>query len=285
MAGKQLDESRGINQGLEGDRPKLETSRVSSFSEERQKRIICAVRTFQEGEKRMVTLGEEKEVPCSQCAAPLKRRVIMFGGKEVFGDAMRICKACEDSGITRASLERTRELDSEERQRWLDLCPPLYRDSVPDKLLVSPDILTEVLSWEPSERGIGLTGATGSGKTRLIFLLLHRLFMERHRAFAITAKRFEHCCHRMFDKDDEARSVISRCKSTPILFIDDIGKEKYTERVESEFYDLIETRTAYLKPILWTANFSGDQLRKAMSEDRGAPIVRRLREFCTIYTL
>jgi DNA replication protein DnaC len=79
--------------------------------------------------------------------------------------------------------------------------------------------------------------------------------------------------------------MIRRAHRAEILFIDDIGKEKYTERVESEFYDLIETRTAHLRPILWTANTSGAGLEAMMSPDRGAPILRRLREFTEIITL
>ena len=89
----------------------------------------------------------------------------------------------------------------------------------------------------------------------------------------------------MFEKDNDARDMIGRAHRAEILFIDDIGKEKYTERVESEFYDLIETRTAHMRPIIWTANANGVGLAAMMSPDRGEPILRRLREFTEIITL
>ena len=89
----------------------------------------------------------------------------------------------------------------------------------------------------------------------------------------------------MFEKDDDARDRISAAKRTEILFLDDIGKEKYTERVESEFYDLIETRTSNLRPTLWTTNASASQLSAMMSADRGEPVLRRLKEFTEIVTV
>jgi DNA replication protein DnaC len=105
------------------------------------------------------------------------------------------------------------------------------------------------------------------------------------RVRAITAKQFERWCHRSFEKDGDARKQIAECHSAKVLFIDDIGKEKYTERVESEFYDLVEHRTSHLSPILWTANATGQELEQMMGEDRGVPVVRRLREFTEIISV
>ena len=79
-----------------------------------------------------------------------------------------------------------------------------------------------------------------------------------------------------------AKQTLYRARRRKILFLDDLGKAKFTERVEMEFYDLIEFRAANKLPILFTANMSGKQLTEALGEDRGEPIMRRLREFCDI---
>ena len=168
---------------------------------------------------------------------------------------------------------------------WSKICPPLYRKTDIARLKIRREIVEEIMAWEPNPRGIGLSGESGTGKTRLMFLLLRRLNSERRRILATSGKRFEFWCHRMFDKEDDAQKQIDAARGVAILFIDDVGKEKYTERVESEFYDLVEHRIANLMPILWTTNATGEQLERMLGPDRGAPIIRRLREFTEIISV
>lgn len=225
----------------------------------------------------------EVEVTCRECGEVFKTKALNQDGQPRL--APKLCDKC------RATFDaESLRLENEERQRvrseaWNALCPPLYRDTDPAKLRISQDVVGRITAWAPQPQGIGLSGDSGAGKTRLMFLLLQRLHFSGVRCQAFTAKRFESWCHRMFEKDDSARTNILNAKTVPVLFIDDIGKEKYTERVESEFYDLIEHRTSHLLPILWTANATGQQLVKMMGEDRGTPIVRRLREFSTIISV
>lgn len=66
----------------------------------------------------------------------------------------------------------------------------------------------------------------------------------------------------------------------PILFFDDFGKLKMTERAEVELFGLIERRCANELPIIVTTNDTGDTLASRMSDNRGPAMIRRLREFC-----
>ena len=66
------------------------------------------------------------------------------------------------------------------------------------------------------------------------------------------------------------------------MLIDDLGKQKMTERAEVELYDVLEHRTNNLKPTIITTNATYLQLTKMLSEDRGQPIIRRIRDFSTI---
>jgi DNA replication protein DnaC len=67
-----------------------------------------------------------------------------------------------------------------------------------------------------------------------------------------------------------------------VLFFDDLGKVPLTERVEAEFFALIERRMARQLPITVTSNMTGDDLAAKASTDRGRPLIRRLREFCRV---
>jgi DNA replication protein DnaC len=91
----------------------------------------------------------------------------------------------------------------------------------------------------------------------------------------------------IFDGDDavrnRAREVLKNAIRARVLFIDDLGKERFTDRSELELYNLIESRTSSLRPTLWTTNLRGADLRELMSENRGPTIIRRLAEFSMMY--
>lgn len=221
---------------------------------------------------------------CDLCGVKFNFQGILNEGKKVL--IPKHCPKCH-VGVLQEAEADSRKISTGRRQaEWEAICPPLYRGSERDKLKIPGDVIDRVLAWMPQAKGIGLAGESGTGKTRLLFMLLRKLHFEQQvGVMAFTAKRFEGWCHRMFDKDDEARQKIKAAKHRPVILIDDLGKEKYTERVESEFYDLIEHRTSHLLPIFWTANATGQQLAERMAEDRGVPIVRRLREFSTVISL
>lgn len=239
-----------------------------------------------------MVVGTESEPPkaqafaysrCQRCKSEFEYQPIMLLGREWFQP--KHCPDCLPVAAAEREAEAMREQVAKENAEWEQLCPPLYRDTDPARLAIVQATIEKVMGWQANSQGIGLAGSSGAGKTRLMFLLLRRLHFSGVRCKAITAKRFEKWCHRMFDKDDDARNQIASTHNIPVLFIDDIGKEKYTERVESEFYDLIEHRTSHLLPILWTANATGEQLAQMMGADRGIPIVRRLREFSTVISV
>lgn len=226
---------------------------------------------------------QEIAATCERCKTGFAYQGVVINGRVPFSS--KFCPACSEANRIDREAEEQRDALQAMQTEWETICPPLYRDTDRNELPISVATTLEVLDWQIGNKGIGLAGASGAGKTRLVFMLLKRLHFDGIRCRAMTAKRFENWCHRMFDKDDDARTQIVNAKSCKVLFIDDIGKEKYTERVESEFYDLIEHRTSHLLPILWTANASGDQLARMMGEDRGTPIVRRLREFSTVISV
>jgi DNA replication protein DnaC len=65
-----------------------------------------------------------------------------------------------------------------------------------------------------------------------------------------------------------------------LIYFDDLGKLKLTERAEAELFGLIERRCANGCPIIATTNDTGETLSSRMTDNRGEAMVRRLREFC-----
>lgn len=195
----------------------------------------------------------------------------------------RLCEVCiseqEQEKAQEAERDRNRALWS----RWRAICPPLYQDTDPARL--SQTILARLLAWQYGPKGILITGPSGEGKTRCLFELLRRLLREGRSIEAFDAVQFGHECARRFQDQDAADTWLRYLVSVDIVFFDDFGKERLTDRSEAEMFGLLERRTARHKPTFFTTNYTGQMILSRMSEDRGAPFLRRLLEFCECITI
>ena len=225
-----------------------------------------------------------KTFTCEYCGSVNNYEPCILAGVERFRP--HLCPPCIEKATEESRKAEERQRQARLTEGWERICPASYQATSPDFPLMNRDLLAGLMRYNPaSGRGIGLWGTTGLRKTRMMFLLLKKLHFGGTRVFAASAKRLAGCFSVMFGKDNEsgkARDVIRKCYSAEVLFLDDLGKQAFTEHGQAEFFHLIEERTSRLKPILWTANATGDELAGMMSPDRGEPIVRRLVEFCEV---
>jgi DNA replication protein DnaC len=67
--------------------------------------------------------------------------------------------------------------------------------------------------------------------------------------------------------------------SVPVLFLDDLGKEKMTDRMASVLFALIDQRTQKKLPTIITTNLTGDTLLERFHDKEiGAAFVARLKD-------
>jgi DNA replication protein DnaC len=78
---------------------------------------------------------------------------------------------------------------------------------------------------------------------------------------------------------EKARNNLQSCRRAYALLIDDLGKERATERFEAELFSLIEFRTSTLRPTLYTSNLKLVDLLQKFSPENGGGIIRRITEF------
>ena len=224
-----------------------------------------------------------KHQVCQTCGVEFEYEPIILYGRERF--PVRHCLPCRLAETARLRREREAERRRHLEAAWEAICPPAYRDTDPAHPELNRRLLDGLLRYRPCGRGIGLYGPTGRGKTRMMYLLLKKLHFDGYRVHACSAPLLSQSIARQWGEDreaDHARYILRQCYAAEILFLDDVGKQRFTSAAESEFYTLIETRTSQLRPILWTANATGSALAAMMSPDRGEPIVRRLEEFCEV---
>lgn len=63
-----------------------------------------------------------------------------------------------------------------------------------------------------------------------------------------------------------------------MLFIDDVGKARLTDRVEAEFFHVIDERCIHLRPTILTTNLNAEGFSASWSPDRAEPLVARFQE-------
>ena len=197
---------------------------------------------------------------------------------------------CEDCDLRRIEMLKQEQALLEQQRRqdaFHVLCPPLYRESDPQRIPAA--FLRECEAWEVSPMGLGFVGIAGTGKTRAAWMLLKRLHFSGVRVFGITATAFAKACADQWHDDPQAKGMaedtLTRCRRTKVLLLDDLGKNKMTERAELELFDLLEHRTSHELPAIWTANAGRETLKQMLSSDRGEPILRRLAEFTKVVTV
>lgn len=165
-------------------------------------------------------------------------------------------------------------------------CPSLYQKTDTSKL--PQEQLKKAMDWKYGSRGLILLGDTGKGKSRVAWSLLKRLLVDdkplpdsrtSQNFVWFDATSFGHEIIRSY-RDETADLWLDKVCTCPLVFFDDLGKLKLTERAEVELFGVIERRCASELPIIVTTNDTGDSLAARMSDNRGPAMIRRLREFC-----
>lgn len=170
-------------------------------------------------------------------------------------------------------------------KRFLKICPPLYAETDPSRLPSSQ--YGRVMGWNYGPRGLLLAGESGKGKTRCAWDLVKRLMtVNALDVVVFDCVGFGHEMVRRYRSDDgDIEDWLDELAKCPLIFFDDFGKDKATERVEAEIFGIVERRVANKLPIIATTNDTGESLISKLSDNhRGQALIRRLRDFCQVIT-
>lgn len=153
-------------------------------------------------------------------------------------------------------------------------------------------------TFKPGDRGIGLSGGVGNGKTMLMASFLD--YMTLHREIPARFIEFSHLLSDIKAGYDAKRSeaeTISHLVDVPILVIDELGKSMTTEWQVSILDELISRRYNRGVSTFFTTNFpftapkiesrslTRDDFKVTSLEERiGSRMYSRLHEMCDFYT-
>jgi hypothetical protein len=237
---------------------------------------------------------EHETATCQTCGAEFKAAILRSPfdrWKTLF--QQRYCDPCVESVTLRLATEqeetRLRATQARFEAQWAEICPDAFRTlseggrTDPIRLAVEQPALGEILTHPFGPQGLILRGNTGGGKTRCMFRLLRRYYEQTPTStiIAMSAGQF----------DREARDAagtftlsawFDRLAGCDALFIDDLGKGRWTPATAGQFWEVVDDRTKHGRPLYLTTNASGETLVKAWELDRdiAEPLIRRLRENC-----
>jgi DNA replication protein DnaC len=217
---------------------------------------------------------------CCSCGRALQAAepVILLGRKLAIRPT--VCAACSDKS----------EKEQKEQSSWQRLCPEVYK--VTDTVRIEVEMLRrgydvqwleEVLGWTYGPQGLIVSGPTGVGKSRVMWMLLQRLLdMERRIAVVLNSVRFR-AGLQAAARDGATEQFVRRLVRTEVLYWDDFGQTHMTGAASEMLLHLVEERTSAGMPILATTQYSGNGIDEQFErKEMGQAVRRRLNEFCKV---
>ncbi len=137
-------------------------------------------------------------------------------------------------------------------------------------------------SWEgwKNGRSLLLHGTTRLGKTRAAWEVTRRHWKQNYkRQVTMTMRGFERMIEEGFQRNDHSKRLDDLI-SVPFLYVDDLGKERTTQRVACDLFAVIDERTINHRPTLITTNFtSSGLLGRFDDQELGMALVGRFRDY------
>jgi DNA replication protein DnaC len=155
--------------------------------------------------------------------------------------------------------------------------PETFRET--DRLhpaMMTPRI-QEILRWDFNPRGILAHGRTGGGKSRACYLVALREAEFGRNVLIFPPAEFSRVMAKAY-RDGREERFHREIQNADLVYLDDLGKEKITQRVQEELFALVDYRITHKRPTMITTNFVGDLLVKRFEDqEAAAPLVERFR--------
>lgn len=156
--------------------------------------------------------------------------------------------------------------------------PDLFADTDPMRM---GELGMIAMHWLPSGKGLLIHGTTRKGKTRTAWYIANRLWNEnkfKNKYLFLTMFELEARLVASWGKESWDKTML-HMTHIPFLFLDDLGKEKMTDRMASCLFALVDQRTMHKRPTIITTNLTGDTLLERFHDkETGTAFLARLKD-------
>lgn len=201
------------------------------------------------------TIEKPTTKACDDCGQHTTYEPVLFGEADLASGLPHFCQTCAGKRAAaeeQATMDRLRE---KRESAWVGTVPKKYRETD----MAHPDfpkqLWQRLRSWDLL-RNIGLIGPSGHGKTRLLAMLAKRAIAEDRFVGWCPATSFQWAAQNQWDdtQGSDCKKYLRRWQECGVLILDDLGKHRWTEAVESEFFALVDLRSSRGQPIHWSMN-------------------------------
>lgn len=158
-----------------------------------------------------------------------------------------------------AAMQAARDQrDAEQREARRALIPSRFRNAK----LTHPAAKAWADDPRPDKPALYLTGGTGTGKTHIAWAIVGRDYDRRTWAFWRSTALLDQL-------RPDAENVMQRlhqAQTVDLLVIDDLGAEKPSPWTQERFYELIDERYVWQRPLVITSNRPPRDLGKSVSD-------------------
>lgn len=117
------------------------------------------------------------------------------------------------------------------------------------------------------KQSLYLSGNPGSGKTYFSVCLLKELIESQKHPWIIYTRSYEIDDELLVAVDERRElSVLQKYHEVPILFIDDLGVERVSDRIMRQYYSIIDTRINNFLPTVFTSNIPIEGIYKTLGD-------------------
>lgn len=203
----------------------------------------------------MNTSIEQTKRACDDCGQVTDYEPVQFGRIDLTRDLPHYCATCSEARVRAEEQAAADRLREKRESAWQATVPKKYRETD----LLHPNFPGKVWRslrlWD-LQHNIGLIGPAGTGKTRLLALLAKRAIADDLFVGWCPATSFQWAAQNQWDDThgQDAKKWLRRWQDCAVLVLDDLGKHRWTEAVESEFFALVDLRSSRGLPMHWSMN-------------------------------
>lgn len=127
---------------------------------------------------------------------------------------------------------------------------------------------TDIAASDAENKGLGLMGSVGVGKTHILLGIANALLNRRVPVVMVnTPELIGELYDAQFSRDEEGLNAkIYKLGTARVVIFDDVGKEKITDWVQVQYYRIINQRYARRLPTIFSSNLTMDEIAEKIGD-------------------